>query len=69
MRWMFSLCSVVILEILKACSKILSQIVVNKLKSKEAYLAGGGPMVLRVSWGPRGALVSTEWQGFGYQRQ
>ena len=26
--------------------------VVNKLKSKEAYLEGDGHMVLRVSWGP-----------------
>ena len=24
----------------------------NKLKSKEAYLAGGGHMVLGASWGP-----------------
>ena len=57
------------LEILKAFSEIQSQIVMNKLKRKEAYLAGGDHMVLRVSWGPRGALVSTEWQSFGYQRQ
>ena len=40
------------LEILKAFSKILSQSVEYKLKSKEAYLAGGGRVVLRVSWGP-----------------
>ena len=57
------------LEILKAFSKISFQSVENKLNSKEAYLAGGGRVVLRVSWGPGGVLVSTEWQGFGYQRQ
>ena len=27
--------------------------VINKLKSKEAYLEGDGHMVLRVSWGPK----------------
>ena len=51
MGWLLSSCAVVILEILKVFSKILSQSVENKLKSKEAYLAGGGCMVLRVSWG------------------
>ena len=56
-------------EILKAFSKILPQSVEYKLKTKEAYLGGGGRMVSRVSWGPGGLLVSTEWQGFGYQRQ
>ena len=64
-----SLCPVAILEILKIFLKILSQSVEYKLKSKEAYLGGGGCMMLRVSWGPGGVLVSTEWQGFGYQRQ
>ena len=42
---------VVIFEILKIFSKILSQSVEYKLKSKEAYLGEGGFMVLRVSWG------------------
>ena len=65
---LFSLYPVVMLEILKIFLKILSQSV-EALKSKEAYLGGGGLMVLRVSWGPGGLLVSTEWQGFGYQRQ
>ena len=68
MRWLFSSCSVAMLEILKAFLMISSQSVENKLKSKEAYLGGGGRKVLRVSWGPGGVLVSTEWQGFGYQR-
>ena len=58
------------LEILKAFSKILSQSDEYKLKKiKEVYLGGVSRMVLRVSWGPGGVLVSTEWQGFGYQRQ
>ena len=69
MRWLSSLCPVVVFEILKAFSKVLSQSVEYKLKSKVAYLGGGGRMVLRVSWGSGGVLVSTEWQGFGYQRQ
>ena len=47
MGWLFSSSPVVILENLKVFSKILSQSVENKLKSKEAYLAGGGCMVLR----------------------
>ena len=37
---------------------------INELKSKEAYLGGGSHMVLRVSWGPGGVLVSTEMAGF-----
>ena len=69
MGWLFSSCPVDMHEILKAFSKILPQSVEYKLKSKEAYLGEGGCMVLRVSWGPGGVLVSTEWQGFGYQRQ
>ena len=69
MRWLFSACPVDMLEILKAFSKISSQSVEHKLKTKEAYLRGGGRMVLRVSWGSGGLLVSTKWQGFGYQRQ
>ena len=69
MGWLFSSCLVVMDEILKAFSKILFHSVEYKLKTKEAYLGGGGCMVLRVSWGPGGVLVSTEWQGFGYQRQ
>ena len=69
MGWLLSSCPVVMLEILKAFSKSLSQSVANKLNSKEAYHAGSGQLVLRVSWGPGGVLVSTEWQGFGYQRQ
>ena len=64
MGWLFSSCPVVMLEILKAFSKISSRSVEYKLKSKEAYLGGGGRMVLRVNWGPGGVLVSTEWQGF-----
>ena len=41
-----------VILVLKVFSKILSQSVRNKLKSKESYLAGGGCMVLRVSWDP-----------------
>ena len=38
-------------QILKMCREDLLH-VVNKLKSKEAYLEGDGHMVSRVSWGP-----------------
>ena len=40
MRWLSSLCPVVVFEILKAFSKVLSQSVEYKLKSKVAYLGG-----------------------------
>ena len=42
MGWLFSSCSVAMLEILKAFLMISSQSVENKLQSKEAYLAGDG---------------------------
>ena len=42
MGWLFSSCPVVMLEILKAFSKISFQSVENKPKSKEPYLAGDG---------------------------
>ena len=38
-------------QILRMCREDLLH-VVNKLKSKEAYLEGDGHMVSRVSWGP-----------------
>ena len=40
--------------------KRLATYVVNKLKSKEAYLVGGGHMVLGVSWGP-GEGAGSHW--------
>ena len=40
--------------------KRLVTYVVNKLKSWEAYLVGGGHMVLGVSWGP-GEGAGSHW--------
>ena len=57
-----------IFEILKIFSKIMSQSVEYKLKSKEAYL-GGGRMVLRVSWGSGGMAWFWVPDAVGYQKQ